>query len=50
MITVIISRSIGEVEGFNMHLLLSLIVAWVLIYLCVMKGIKSSGKVVLPKN
>ncbi|GMR60957.1 hypothetical protein PMAYCL1PPCAC_31152, partial [Pristionchus mayeri] len=39
------SGSIGEVEGFNIHLLLSLIVAWVLIYLCVMKGIKSSGKV-----
>ncbi|VDM63614.1 unnamed protein product [Angiostrongylus costaricensis] len=37
--------SIGELDGFNPHITISLIVAWVLIYLCVMKGIKSSGKV-----
>ncbi|KAJ1357993.1 hypothetical protein KIN20_016289 [Parelaphostrongylus tenuis] len=37
--------SIGEFGGFNPHITISLVVAWVLIYLCVMKGIKSSGKV-----
>ncbi|RCN53611.1 sodium-dependent neutral amino acid transporter B(0) family protein [Ancylostoma caninum] len=37
--------SIGEFDSFNPHITISLIVAWTLIYLCVMKGIKSSGKV-----
>ncbi|CAJ0608789.1 unnamed protein product [Cylicocyclus nassatus] len=37
--------SIGELDSFNPHITISLIVAWTLIYLCVMKGIKSSGKV-----
>nr|CDJ87077.1 Sodium:neurotransmitter symporter domain containing protein [Haemonchus contortus] len=36
---------IGELDSFNQHITISLIVAWFLIYLCVMKGIKSSGKV-----
>ncbi|PIO70401.1 sodium-dependent neutral amino acid transporter B(0) family protein [Teladorsagia circumcincta] len=37
--------SIGDLDSFNQHITISLIVAWFLIYLCVMKGIKSSGKV-----
>ncbi|KAK6031650.1 sodium-dependent neutral amino acid transporter B(0) domain protein [Ostertagia ostertagi] len=36
--------SIGDLDSFNQHITISLIVAWFLIYLCVMKGIKSSGK------
>ncbi|CAJ0575085.1 unnamed protein product, partial [Mesorhabditis spiculigera] len=39
------SESIGNLEGFNPRITISLICAWTLIYLCVMKGIKSSGKV-----
>ncbi|VDK43714.1 unnamed protein product [Anisakis simplex] len=39
------SESIGEFEGFVYHVTISLVVAWFLIYLCVMRGIKSSGKV-----
>ncbi|KAI6240184.1 Transporter [Aphelenchoides fujianensis] len=39
------SDSIGEFGGFTMHMTLCLVLAWTLIYLCVMKGIKSSGKV-----
>ncbi|KAK0396663.1 hypothetical protein QR680_001804 [Steinernema hermaphroditum] len=39
------SESIGEFGGFTYHITVSLVVAWGLIYLCVMKGIKSSGKV-----
>uniref|UniRef100_A0A915C8Z9 Transporter n=1 Tax=Parascaris univalens TaxID=6257 RepID=A0A915C8Z9_PARUN len=39
------SESIGDFEGFVYHITVSLIFAWFLIYLCVMRGIKSSGKV-----
>ncbi|VIO85870.1 Sodium:neurotransmitter symporter family protein [Brugia malayi] len=39
------SESIGDFGGFVPHMTVSLILAWVLIYLCVMRGIKSSGKV-----
>ncbi|KAI6215220.1 Transporter [Aphelenchoides besseyi] len=39
------SDSIGEFGGFTTHMTFCLVLAWTLIYLCVMKGIKSSGKV-----
>ncbi|KAI1725571.1 sodium:neurotransmitter symporter family domain-containing protein [Ditylenchus destructor] len=39
------SNSIGETNGFTMHITVCLVLAWILIYFCVMKGIKSSGKV-----
>uniref|UniRef100_A0A0K0FHA0 Transporter n=1 Tax=Strongyloides venezuelensis TaxID=75913 RepID=A0A0K0FHA0_STRVS len=39
------SGSIGDFNGFVNHITFSLIIGWVLIYLCVNKGIKSSGKV-----
>ncbi|CAD5111710.1 DgyrCDS1001 [Dimorphilus gyrociliatus] len=37
---------IGNLGGFNTHLLICLIIAWVIIFLCLFKGVKSSGKVV----
>lgn len=39
------SESIGDFGGFVPHITISLVLAWLLIYLCVMRGIKSSGKV-----
>uniref|UniRef100_A0A914E889 Transporter n=1 Tax=Acrobeloides nanus TaxID=290746 RepID=A0A914E889_9BILA len=39
------SGSIGEFSGFNYHMLICLCLAWLVVYLCVMRGIKSSGKV-----
>uniref|UniRef100_A0A915MGM1 Transporter n=1 Tax=Meloidogyne javanica TaxID=6303 RepID=A0A915MGM1_MELJA len=39
------SDSIGDFGGFTWHMTFCLIFAWSVIYLCVMRGIKSSGKV-----
>lgn len=39
------SDSIGDFGGFTWHMTICLVFAWIMIYLCVMKGIKSSGKV-----
>uniref|UniRef100_A0A7E4UQ34 Transporter n=1 Tax=Panagrellus redivivus TaxID=6233 RepID=A0A7E4UQ34_PANRE len=39
------SGSIGDMDNFVWHMTTCLLLAWTLIYLCVMKGIKSSGKV-----
>ncbi|VDN60682.1 unnamed protein product [Dracunculus medinensis] len=39
------SNSFEESNGFVYHITFSLILAWFIIYLCVMRGIKSSGKV-----
>ncbi|CAJ0947146.1 unnamed protein product, partial [Mesorhabditis belari] len=39
------SESIGNLEGLNPRITISLLCAWTLVYFCVMKGIKSSGKV-----
>ena len=41
----IASESINEVGGFNWRVFLTLLLGWVVVYLCVFKGIKSSGKV-----
>ena len=39
------SASIDEIGGINWKMLLFLIAAWTIVYLCMMKGIKTSGKV-----
>jgi len=41
-----ITESINDFGGMRMELVFCLIIAWVLVYLCLFKGIKSSGKVV----
>ncbi|KAI0235333.1 Sodium- and chloride-dependent glycine transporter 1 [Lamellibrachia satsuma] len=38
--------SIGNLGGIQWRLCLSLILAWIIVFLCIAKGIKSSGKVV----
>lgn len=40
------SGSIGAAETFNWQMFLSLGAAWVLVYLCLFRGIESSGKIV----
>lgn len=40
------SSDIDVAGGFNWRLLLTLCAAWIIVYLCIFKGIKSSGKVV----
>lgn len=44
--TLMISEDINSPESFNWKIALALIIAWVLVYLCMMKGIASSGIVV----
>lgn len=39
------SESIGDVGGFNWRVFLTLFAGWVIVYLCIFRGIKSSGKV-----
>ncbi|EDV20630.1 uncharacterized protein TRIADDRAFT_64302 [Trichoplax adhaerens] len=41
-----ISNGIGELGTVRWHLALCLLLAWIVIYFCVFKGVKSSGKVV----
>lgn len=41
-----ISQGIDESDGIKWKMLLCLIFAWIVIYACIWKGIKSSGKVV----
>jgi len=40
------SGGIEDVRGIQWQLLLCLVAAWTLVYICLCKGIKSSGKVV----
>lgn len=40
-----ISEDINSPEAFNWKIALALVVAWVLVYMCMIKGIASSGKV-----
>ncbi|KAJ8972087.1 hypothetical protein NQ317_018331 [Molorchus minor] len=40
------SEDINNPEPFNWKIALALVVAWILVYLCMIKGIASSGKVV----
>ena len=41
-----ISKDINTPEVFNWKLALALVIAWILVYMCMIKGIASSGKVV----
>ncbi|XP_065064928.1 sodium- and chloride-dependent GABA transporter 1-like isoform X2 [Rhopilema esculentum] len=41
-----ITESIGDMGEMRVELVFCLIIGWVLVYLCLFKGIKSSGKVV----
>jgi solute carrier family 6 amino acid/orphan transporter-like 15/16/17/18/20 len=40
-----VSEDINSPEAFNWKIALALVVAWVLVYMCMIKGIASSGKV-----
>lgn len=41
-----VSEDISTPEQFNWKIALALLVAWILVYMCMIKGIASSGKVV----
>ena len=43
--TLMVSGDINSPEEFNWKIALALMVAWVLVYMCMIKGIASSGKV-----
>lgn len=40
-----ISKDIDTPEVFNWKIALALVIAWILVYMCMIKGIASSGKV-----
>ncbi|XP_067636970.1 sodium-dependent neutral amino acid transporter B(0)AT3 [Eurosta solidaginis] len=40
------SESVNEPETFNYHMAIALIVSWFLVYICMVQGITSSGKIV----
>ncbi|XP_063220725.1 sodium-dependent neutral amino acid transporter B(0)AT3 [Bacillus rossius redtenbacheri] len=44
--TLMVSEDIGSPIAFNWKIALALVIAWVLVYMCMIKGIASSGKVV----
>ncbi|KAJ8683793.1 hypothetical protein QAD02_019585 [Eretmocerus hayati] len=44
--TLMISKDINSPEVFNWKIALALVIAWILVYMCMIKGIASSGKVV----
>ncbi|XP_017887717.1 sodium-dependent neutral amino acid transporter B(0)AT3 [Ceratina calcarata] len=44
--TLMISEDINTPELFNWKIAVSLVIAWILVYMCMIKGIASSGKVV----
>ncbi|XP_049860712.1 sodium-dependent neutral amino acid transporter B(0)AT3 [Schistocerca gregaria] len=44
--TLMVSQDINSPEVFNWKIALALVVAWLLVYMCMIKGIASSGKVV----
>ncbi|KAK9309304.1 hypothetical protein QLX08_001041 [Tetragonisca angustula] len=44
--TLMISDDINTPEIFNWKIALALVIAWILVYMCMIKGIASSGKVV----
>lgn len=41
-----VSEDINTPQAFNWKIALALVVAWILVYMCMIKGIASSGKVV----
>ncbi|XP_017779770.1 PREDICTED: sodium-dependent neutral amino acid transporter B(0)AT3 isoform X2 [Nicrophorus vespilloides] len=44
--TLLVSKDIDNPESFNWKIALALVIAWILVYMCMIKGIASSGKVV----
>ncbi|XP_053989791.1 sodium-dependent neutral amino acid transporter SLC6A17-like, partial [Hylaeus volcanicus] len=42
--TLMISKDIDTPEPFNWKIALALVIAWILVYMCMIKGIASSGK------
>lgn len=40
-----VSEDINDPVEFNWKIAIALVVAWILVYLCMIKGIASSGKV-----
>ncbi|XP_059468506.1 sodium-dependent neutral amino acid transporter B(0)AT3 [Neocloeon triangulifer] len=44
--TLQISEDINTPENFNFKIAFALVIAWILVYMCMIKGIASSGKVV----
>ena len=40
-----VSKDINTPDVFNWKIALALVVAWILVYMCMIKGIASSGKV-----
>ncbi|XP_025602543.2 sodium-dependent neutral amino acid transporter B(0)AT3 [Athalia rosae] len=44
--TLVISEDINTPEVFNWKIAVALVIAWILVYMCMIKGIASSGKVV----
>ncbi|XP_014225747.1 sodium-dependent neutral amino acid transporter B(0)AT3 isoform X1 [Trichogramma pretiosum] len=44
--TLMVSKDINTPDVFNWKIALALVVAWILVYMCMIKGIASSGKVV----
>uniref|UniRef100_A0A0C9RIU1 Transporter n=1 Tax=Fopius arisanus TaxID=64838 RepID=A0A0C9RIU1_9HYME len=44
--TLMISKDINTPEVFNWKIAIALVIAWILVYMCMIKGIASSGKVV----
>ena len=45
-----ISEGIDEIGPAKWDLALCLLLAWIVVYLCICKGIRSSGKVILQPN
>lgn len=43
--TLRVSTGLHEMDGLQWHLVVVLFAAWVIIFLCLMKGVKSVGKV-----
>ncbi|CAB3381938.1 Hypothetical predicted protein [Cloeon dipterum] len=44
--TLQVSEDINTPESFNYKIVFALVIAWILVYMCMIKGIASSGKVV----
>ena len=43
--TLMISDNINSPQAFNWKIAFALVIAWILVYMCMIKGIASSGKV-----
>ncbi|XP_050406661.2 sodium- and chloride-dependent GABA transporter 1 isoform X1 [Patella vulgata] len=41
-----ISSGIDDIGAMQWHLVISLVIAWIMVFLCILKGVKSVGKVV----